>query len=1378
MVLRFRLSADYYASINTVSLSGAFSYTFPSPYAENIYQELWPTTSTTTGTVDQATYHTISVKSAGGEDDEPFDVAAWIDYNRDGVFESTENVLLGSDETPGSTVSHYFAVPGSADTGLTGLRVRCGWYESASYAFGIGAACSEIEYTYTADFVINIGPGLPCVGMPTAGVAYGGGGSVCAEGLGGTFTLTDTAATLATGITYQWISRPSGTTAWDTVPSGTSTTLTAGIDTATDFAFVTTCNVSHESDTTLSAIQTESINPFYLCYCQPALGTTLGSTGESGISSLDWVAISTSTLNYSFTSPSSENEYQQFWPTTPSTTDSMKQALSYTISVLSLGGTFHEYDYYAEAWIDYDHNGVFDPTTDALGINENILSTPEYVGYADTVTNTFDIPTNCDTGLTGLRVRVSYDGDPMSALSACSNEYYSFTADFVVRIAPGVPCTGTPSPGTIFASTASVCGSNAQSFNLTDTGSTAATGIIAYWSTRTAGTTAWDTLTSGAGLLSTHPTGITQDTASDYMLTTVCTNSGDSATATVTVGNSPFYLCYCSPLVGTTLTASTYSYESASLDTVRLSGTTLNYASSGEPVFATPLYTEYWPTTATTTGTITQATTTTLEVASNGGLFGDQYGAAAWIDYNHNGTFESGENVLLETNQYAGTVCTATIFVPGSALTGLTGLRVRVCESDGGYSTSPFYLMSASSACTEQEEAYTADFVIDIAAGTACTGMPTAGTPFANADSVCESTALVLTDTGFTEASMVSFQWVSSPHGAGTFTAIPGATTNVYDISQSAASDYKFIATCTVSGDSATSSVITVGQTPFYECYCTSGLADDYPYYSYFDTVKVIDGSLDYGNTVIGSGYIFVPSSVASDTFTAGSSYTINVTAGTEDTYESYNGGMWIDADHSGSFDASEYTAFASGSTTYSPSSVSATFAVPASSDTGFTRMRLRMFSFGDALSSTDACLEEDGQTIDFVVYINPAPVCAGVPDAGTASSVGSACDSTHITLSDPGAYTVGGLRFQWISSSDGGTTWSNIAGATTDPYTFSGLDTTTQFKLRVYCTASGDSNTSNTITVIKTPCYCTDPQYYDVVYDGESATAYEGMKTFKIAAGFGGTSLVDSVIYSDVSYGGYADHTGTSGLNTLQMIQGSTYTAVAGYNGSLYDMENQIWIDFNNDGSFANVGTDTEVVTPVFGSYSSGVLYGTGTITIPANATPGYHRMRVRDAEASSSSSAMSPCAIGDATAEYYWAGDVVDYNVFIVSNYCASITSVIATPATPTSETLSWISDTVSIGYVYAVTTTDAPPASDTGSAVATTTSNSALVTGLTAVLLTTAGYLIVVVLVFTLPGRLYRLLLIAMQLPLLPLPLLRIVQVHCHGLLFPVLLVMVML
>jgi photosystem II stability/assembly factor-like uncharacterized protein len=65
----------------------------------------------------------VSITVTNGISSQSSDVSAWVDWNRDGIFdETTENIICESDN--GATGTYLFDVPSDADTGRTVMRVR------------------------------------------------------------------------------------------------------------------------------------------------------------------------------------------------------------------------------------------------------------------------------------------------------------------------------------------------------------------------------------------------------------------------------------------------------------------------------------------------------------------------------------------------------------------------------------------------------------------------------------------------------------------------------------------------------------------------------------------------------------------------------------------------------------------------------------------------------------------------------------------------------------------------------------------------------------------------------------------------------------------------------------------------------------------------------------------------------------------------------------------------------------------------------------------------------------------------------------------------------------------------------------------------------
>src|SRR5690606_25353571 len=146
-------------------------------------------------------------------------------------------------------------------------------------------------------------------------------------------------------------------------------------------------------------------------------------------------------------------------------------------------------------------------------------------------------------------------------------------------------------------------------------------------------------------------------------------------------------------------------------------------------------------------------------------------------------------------------------------------------------------------------------------ASTPCSGSVVAGVATTSNNVICGGVPLNLTLNGATLASGITYQWQSSPAGANTWTDIVGANTMAYTTNQNIATDYRCVVTCTNSNSTDISTVVSVGQNPFTECYCTpaytTGCAT-YPIHSFKligDGVSEISDLLTGCNNTNGTGY-------------------------------------------------------------------------------------------------------------------------------------------------------------------------------------------------------------------------------------------------------------------------------------------------------------------------------------------------------------------------------------------------------------------------------------------------------------------------------------------------------------------------------------------
>ena len=276
------------------------------------------------------------------------------------------------------------------------------------------------------------------------------------------------------------------------------------------------------------------------------------------------------------------------------------------------------------------------------------------------------------------------------------------------------------------------------------------------------------------------------------------------------------------------------------------------------------------------------------------------------------------------------------------------------------------------------------------------------------------------------------------------------------------------------------------------------------------------------------------------------------------------------------------------------------------------------------------------------------ANICSGTPTAGTSvSTLPGATSGMTYTLSNTGTTVAGGLNYQWQSSTDS-VTWTNIPGATNFTLTTSGLSVTTFYQSIVTCSASSASATSVPVKVIYLSTPACVPSAASWYYEGATYVAY-GANAFNVT-GYSGSTLSDIGIFGSSSLStGYLDRTGMTPVN---MQPGGVYAASMTKGTLASTQECQVWIDFNDDGTYSV----SEEVTPVSGwTSSSGTNPVNFNITIPYGVPGGMHLMRLRaNYEGGGTTTVpphIDPCLrwYGGVSPQYY-GGTITDYYVNIV--------------------------------------------------------------------------------------------------------------------------------
>lgn len=385
-------------------------------------------------------------------------LGVWIDYNQDGFFDANEYSALGGG--PAGTYTGNIVVPFTAVGGNTRMRLKL---EELFTAPTTLVPCIGIQGNgQTLDYPINIIPASPCSGSPNAGDANSTVSSVCENT---PFTLDLINNDIVSNISYQWQSSPDNVI-WTNIGSSQSyvpyTISSQSI--TTHYRCLTTCTTSALTSTSTpwAVIQ----NPVTTCYCVPEPSDCMG--GDE----INYVAFATITNT---SACDGTNGYSDYTGSVSSATINAGQ--SYTLTT-RLGYMFGEHVY---VWIDYDQNGIFDPSeyTD-LGSNSG----------NDTIKNPINIPASALTGNTRMRVR-NYSGMGLGPNDACVSPSggakllmpimgYGETEDYMVTILPP-DCSIINFPPTIpLSGNLDICPGSSTTLDLT-TALPVATGITYQW---------------------------------------------------------------------------------------------------------------------------------------------------------------------------------------------------------------------------------------------------------------------------------------------------------------------------------------------------------------------------------------------------------------------------------------------------------------------------------------------------------------------------------------------------------------------------------------------------------------------------------------------------------------------------------------------------------------------------------------------------------------------------------------------------------------------------------------------------------------------------------------------------------------------------------
>jgi len=527
------------------------------------------------------------------------------------------------------------------------------------------------------------------------------------------------------------------------------------------------------------------------------------------------------------------------------------------------------------------------------------------------------------------------------------------------------------------------------------------------------------------------------------------------------------------------------------------------------------------------------------------------------------------------------------------------------------------------------------DINISQAAGSPCVGTPAPGNTIASVNPVCPGTNnTILTLQNATAGSGVTYQWQSSPDNV-TYSNIAAATAASYTASVGTATWYRCNVTC--SGNTGTSNPLQITTNAFTNCYCAAiaNNAGD------TEILNVTLGALNNTSncTVAATGAGSVLQKYANYrnlppvTIDKIVPISLSVTPGTCGGEFQKSFRVFIDGNQDGDFiDAGEAVYTSAVVSTSAP--VAATINIPATFLDGITGMRVVLLET-TAPAGIVPCgtFGNWGEVEDYLINLNTPPVCNTVPASNTLSSSPNVCSGASFTLSLSNSYAAAGYTFQWQSSPDN-VTWTNVAGATNATLATS-QTSSTWYRCNVACLYGGTPITSTALQVTMAPvynCYCAS---------NATSTADEDITNVTIgslnnSSACGAVGGAGSVAYT------YQNYRGVTAPNFAQSSNQSVSIAITGCNGTMYASGARVFIDYNQDGDFADAGEN--VFTSAGQTVNGGAVTQslTGNFLIPCTALTGLTGMRVVAVETTPTS--ITPCGT------YTW-GETEDYLVNITA-------------------------------------------------------------------------------------------------------------------------------
>lgn len=349
-------------------------------------------------------------------------VAAYIDYNANGIFEPTEQLYKLSTSSGTPYVQSPFTIPGNANIGLTGMRVIMAYGSSATIN-----PCGTYTYGETEDYLVDLRY-PPCDGPSNPGVARTSDTGMCK---GYQFLLTDTThEKYRSSIAWKWQQSTSFGSQWTDVAGTTNRdTLTQLFSGTIWYRLQMACSITH--DTTYSNIVKINEKPPYKCYCYSIATGGAADTSDIGAFSIGNFVVNTGgphLLNPHATK--GRGDYTDLGPV------ELYAGSTYSVDLYHImKGKVHA-DARVTMFMDFNNNLAYDIPDERVVLSSDISSVNGWY-----VINNITIPQSVIPNVpTGMRVILNNNVGPnIPSDEACGPYTSGETEDFTVIFRQGTP---------------------------------------------------------------------------------------------------------------------------------------------------------------------------------------------------------------------------------------------------------------------------------------------------------------------------------------------------------------------------------------------------------------------------------------------------------------------------------------------------------------------------------------------------------------------------------------------------------------------------------------------------------------------------------------------------------------------------------------------------------------------------------------------------------------------------------------------------------------------------------------------------------------------------------------------------------------------------